>query len=407
MNIGVLTYHFVPNFGAQLQTMSTIGFIKKTGHNPILLHWHPKDFEQLYTGRVPESQLICQKNFAQNNFPLSSLCENEEDLVKEIERNNLGLIITGSDALFKYMPLSERTFFSKRKLKFVKRKVFSFEEIDSNPFFCTYYEKLENKIPVVAFSVSSQNCDYCRMSNKELLIMRDSLNNFRYISTRDEWTKRMVEYVTRKNYIEITPDPVFAFNYNCYVNIPTKDEIREKYNLPENYVLISFWTNTISPSYVEELSAELISNNLTPVAFPMPEGLLSYGIKCTVNLPLSPIDWYAIIIHSKGYIGERMHPIIVCLHNSVPFFVFDEYGIEKKYLGGLYKKYIKDSSKTYHIVTKAGVANNLYSYKSREAFPSTKEVVYRLLSFDIKKCSLFSNNQYIEYLDTMQKILKY
>lgn len=31
MKIGILTYHCVPNFGAQLQTISTVGYVKKNG----------------------------------------------------------------------------------------------------------------------------------------------------------------------------------------------------------------------------------------------------------------------------------------------------------------------------------------------------------------------------------------
>ena len=98
MRIGVLTYHCVPNFGAQLQAMSTIGFLKRVGHTPVLLHWYPKDLEDVYRRRVSKEQIVCQMQFAEDNFPLSSLCRNEKQLIKEIEKQQLDMIITGSDA---------------------------------------------------------------------------------------------------------------------------------------------------------------------------------------------------------------------------------------------------------------------------------------------------------------------
>ena len=86
MRVGILTYHCVPNFGAQLQAMSTVGYLKKMGHTPVLLHWYPKDLEQLYARRVPKIQGMCQMQFAETFYPLSALCRNEKQLIKEIER---------------------------------------------------------------------------------------------------------------------------------------------------------------------------------------------------------------------------------------------------------------------------------------------------------------------------------
>lgn len=407
MRIGVLTYHYEPNFGAQLQTMSTIGFIKRMGHTPILLHWHPKDLDQLYGGgRIPNKQWKCHLDFAQKYFPLTKVCQDENELVQEIERNNLDLIITGSDALFKYKPIALRRHFSRRKFRYITDKIFFFEEVIGNPFYCDYYEMLKKKIPVVAFSVSSQNCNYEKMSEEELLSMRNHLNKFQSITVRDDWTQKMVEYVTGNKSIKITPDPVFSFNQNCYIHIPTKKEILAKYNLQDHYVLISFWTNRMSKNYIQSLASALKQKGKMPVAFPMPEGLKDFGLEQKVNIPISPIDWYSLIINSDGYIGERMHPIVVCLHNVIPFFAFDEYGILNSNILGLRKKYIQKSSKTYHIVNNAGLQGNLYAYKSGETMPSPDEVALLLVNFDGEKCSKFAYMQQQSYEKQMQSYLE-
>ncbi len=78
------------------------------GHTPVLLNWYPKDLEDLYRRHVSKKQIDCHSSFAKNNFPLTQLCRNENQLVKQIEDYNLDMILTGSDALFKYVPYSLR-----------------------------------------------------------------------------------------------------------------------------------------------------------------------------------------------------------------------------------------------------------------------------------------------------------
>ena len=73
MKVGILTYHYVPNFGAQLQALSTIGFVKRIGHTPILLHWQPTDLDDIYINRVPEIQRLEHSEFAKQNFPLTNI----------------------------------------------------------------------------------------------------------------------------------------------------------------------------------------------------------------------------------------------------------------------------------------------------------------------------------------------
>ena len=55
--------------------------------------------------------------------------------------------------------------------------------------------------------------------------MRQCLANFKQITVRDSWTKQMVEYVMGTNDIKITPDPVFSFNKNNYLEIPAKKSV--------------------------------------------------------------------------------------------------------------------------------------------------------------------------------------
>lgn len=403
MKIGILTYHCVPNFGAQLQTLSTIGFIKKMGHTPVLLNWYPKDLEDLYRRRVSKKQIDCHLSFATNNFPLTQLCRNENQLVRQIEDYNLDMILTGSDALFKYVPYSQRNRqFSIRRFRFVNNYVSS-EDIIQNPFFCDYYSQLHKKIPVVAFSVSSQNCPYYLINEEERCLMKTHLSNFQSITVRDSWTKNMVESILGSANIKITPDPVFSFNANNYLKVLSKQEITEKYNLPQHYVLITFSQGQVSSDYIQNICSILKRHQITPVAFPEPEGLIDFGLTNVIQLPLSPIDWYSLIVHSDGYIGTRMHPIIVCLHNAIPFYSFDGNGI-KDHLGGTFNQ---KSSKVYDILLQAGFDKNTYALKSDSQLPSAHEVAHSLLDFDKAKCFSFAKKMQDMYVDEMKVLLKF
>ena len=78
-----------------------------------------------------------------------------------------------------------------------------------------------------------------------------------------------------------------------------------------------------------------------------------------LSFPISPIDWYYIIKYSQGYVGVLMHPIIVAIHNNIPFFSFDHYGVSKFLFFAN-----KATSKIYHILSQAGMLSNYYNLRS-------------------------------------------
>ena len=400
MRIGVLTYHCVPNFGAQLQAMSTIGFLKRVRHTPVLLHWYPKDLERLYCRMVPEAQRICQMQFAEDNFPLSSLCRNEKQLIKEIEKQQLDMIITGSDALFRYVPKCDRKkSFSKRRLRFINNFVSS-EDLEGNPFFCDYYGELSRQIPVVAFSVSSQSTPYQKMDDEEKNLMGKYLRNFSKITVRDTWTKQMVEDISGLQDIQVTPDPVFSFNQNCFIQVPTKNELLKRFSIPDNYVLFSFSSNLMEKEYLHRIINVFSQKGYFPVGLPEPEGVGNYSFEYNISLPLNPIDWYALIKNASGYIGTRMHPIIVSLHNSTPFFSFDGNGIFNS--SGVF---VQESSKIFDILKNAGLEANTYPLRSGWKLPLADNIVNSIFTFDKNLCDAFALHKYEDYQLAMEYIL--
>lgn len=407
MKIGILTYHCQPNFGAQLQAISTVGHLMQLGHQPIVLDWYAADLEEMYSKRIPEEQVLCHRQFTKEALPLSKKCTKEQELIQEINKQNLDAILVGSDALFKYVPLKNRRHFSKRKLKYVYDFTpLSCELLDGNPFFGAFLDQLAHPIPASVYAASSQNCPFGRFSFGEKRKMASALSHYKFISVRDAWTQKMIHSVTRRKEIPIFPDPVFSFQQNCYLSIPSKEEILKRYNLDENYILFSFRNKFCPAEYLSSLAKTFEDQGFQPVALPMPEGIFSADIQKSINLPLTPIDWYALIIYSKGYIGERMHPIIVCLHNAVPFFNFDEYGtMSRKSFFCSKPVYNPNSSKTRLIVAEAGFLSNLHSYQEISTLPSPDTILHQIQNFDYDKCKEFSQSKTVLYKDAMSKLL--
>ena len=136
----------------------------------------------------------------------------------------------------------------------------------------------------------------------------------------------------------------------------------------------------------------------------MPRKLRKFNTDYTIKLPLPTMDWYYLIKYSKGYIGELMHPIIVSLHNCVPFFCFDQYGITKRIIPKIWHKYIKESSKIYDILKRADLLSNQCPYFYSKNL-SPVDVVEKFLAFDKEKCESFSQAQRNRYSEGMNRVM--
>jgi hypothetical protein len=391
MKIGILTYHSVPNFGANLQALSTISFLKKKGLEPFVINWLPFAKELIYKNTVSEVQWETHQQFCSQYLPMTELCRNEDDIKNVIVKQNIEKLFIGSDALWNYTVLSNwKKLF--RLLRYGNTLIPPDHNFP-NPFWGSLYPLL-NHIPMVAFSVSSQNMPFYKVKGRLKTKMGTSLMQFKHITVRDEWTKLLIEYLTNEQISpNITPDPVFAFNNNVPYSV-SKEKILSKFTLPEKYILLSFRFPKIDNNWIKKFEYLLNKQGYACIGLSMPEGLISFDFKKNIHLPLDPLDWYYLIKYSSGYVGERMHPIVIALHNSVPFYSFDEYGGK-----------VTTSSKTYDIIRRAELLENHFAYCTKQKLPEPCEVFRKLLNFDIDKCNSFSKKQFIDYEFMMNRII--
>lgn len=398
MKIGLLAYHAACNFGANLQILSTFKYFKNVGFNPIVINYIPTDLEERYKRNVTQRQYEEHKRFLEDNFLLSSICRSSNEIAQVISRENIDAVVIGSDAVAQC---------HKKSILFPSKTLFTIikptsDKVFPNPFWGTFNEFLEKPVPLVFLSASNQNSNYKKLNFQEKLEMNNLINTFSFISVRDTWTKNMFSFVSENKFSPIiTPDPVFGFNEN--VNIPSKSYILQKFNLPDKYILISFLSSRyVSKRWLNEFQELCLNKGYKCIALPFPEGInFKHNLNQEIKLPLNPIDWYLLIKYSSGYVGNNMHPIVICLHNSVPFYSFDHYGISilRLFL-------IKQSSKIYDLLKNSIFINNWHP-SSALLFPKPKPgfVLKKLLNFDFNKANEFSKLYFKRYNEMMKSIV--
>lgn len=400
MKIGILTYHSVYNFGANLQVYSTIGYLKNYGFEPIVINWVPEDLEERYNRTIPKIQIEEHKRFIQRNLQCTEICRTDIDLVDVIINHDIKGIIIGSDAVLQHQTFWSRLYLTKKGPVLKKRP--GKDVLFPNPFWGSFVPLMAEKIPVVIMSASSQNANFKLFRGKLRKQMNISLGQFKSITVRDRWTREMIKYLTNSFIIpDITPDPVFAYNQNIKEQW-SKEDLIKKFNLPEKYILISFRNRKcVTKEWLNSFRLLAEENNLQCVVLPMPDGIkFDHAFNNVIELPIGPEEWYGLIKHSSGYIGENMHPIVVALHNCIPFYAFDSYGIVRlKYFVN------KKSSKIYDILFQAGFTERSISILGRGYKPPLPEEVFsQLIDFDFSKCERFSMSQLESYNAMMENI---
>lgn len=408
MKIGVLTLLRVANFGANLQVLSTYNYLKNQGHEVVFLEYVSKntlfynkisELRGKIKTKVRDVQTLEHYNFLEEQIPtqiynLHSLRE----VYAAIKANHIDAVLIGSDAVVQHWPLFST-------LKLGKHRPFWIEPLQQerrfpNPFWgCGF----ANEIPTAMMSVSSQNSKYNKFNKCVQKRISKQLSYMKYISVRDIWTREMMLYCNPKLNIKLTPDPVFALNNNMSSHIPSEKYIRNKFNLPERYVLIGLRSQVLSIEQLNNLNTEMKKDGKECIAFSI-DGCYSYShnFSYTIPLPLSPLEWFALIKYASGYIGSNMHPIVSSLTNAVPCFSIDNWGATD-FFG---KKISSSSSKVYDILKQYGLQDNWSQIEEGKCNAPVSYIIKKLKSFPIEQVKEISEKRYLIYNSMMQNIIE-
>ena len=399
MKIGILTFYRTENFGANLQALSTYKYLEKNGFEPIMIHYMSHEMHaSLEKSKNLRAQVSAHFNFVDKYLPSQTqLCFNADDVNSVTELEGIEGVIIGSDAVVQHHPLLSRIH-KGRFNPLIIQKVTP-DRLFPNMFWGV---GLDMHVKKVLMSVSCQNSEFKFLSLFLKRRMSKALRNFEYISARDLWTVKMFRSLGLKS-IERTPDPVFAFNYNVGDIIPTKEEILKKFGLPEQYVLVSLMKQTLSMDCLQSLYHLFLKDGIECVTLPVPTGIgFKHPFRYSINEPLDPLDWYALIKYSSAYIGSNMHPIIVSLHNCVPCYSID-FWTNRNY----FNKVVDDgSSKVEDILQQFDLQNYRSPILSTVCDVSPEMIYNAIKSFPRAKVKEISLLKYSQYKLMMNKIFE-
>lgn len=402
-NIGVITFYKTANFGANLQAISTYKYLEQNGFNVIFVNYMSDDtrtrYEQLKDSIEWKGHIATVNSVIKNQ---TEWCRDAGQILKVIGKYKIDAIIIGSDALLQHHTLISRLRKGKRKPLYVvpvgKDRLFP------NLFWgCGFSDKL----PVGLLSVSSQNSSYQTFSLLLKCRMKKALGRLKYISVRDTWTLKMVKSISPNLEVKKTPDPVFGFNYNANDLIDKKEVILSRFGLPSNYVLVSLFGQNLSYEVLSDLKTLLGKQGIACASLHMPTGKpYKHPFDFEIKAPLSPLDWYALIKYSYGYVGNNMHPIVVSLHNAVRCFSIDNWG-RQNFWG---RKVNDGSSKIEDVMRDFGVLSNHRMIDNGTCKISASEIVECLNSFPVeevrKKSDYFYENYKNNMLDLTNALIK-
>lgn len=405
MKIGLLAYHAVCNFGAMLQLLSTYMFLKNHGHEPVIINWVAKDLENYYAQNTPISQIENQLKLRLQLWKETALCRTIKGVANIISNEQIDAVIIGSDAVAQHHPLFERIVFPCRNI--IAINSVTSDVVFPNPFWGIWTDYLDKPVPVALMSAASQDSKYKYISKKLRKQMKERIMAFSYVSVRDVDTQKMFSFITEGQCCpSVTPDPVFAFNQNAASLVPSKEELMKKYGLSGKYMLISFKNEkrcNVPQTWLNKFQDIAKHHGIQCVSLPFSTSLSAGELESEIALPLNPIDWYALLKYSCGYIGNNMHPIVVCIHNTVPFFSFDNYGT--KHANGLFCD--SSTSKIRHILKVANLLDcRIASNSLFRRTPSPEHVFNKLQTFDKAKCKNFAQGYLNKYNEMMTKILE-
>ena len=293
MKIGILTHHYVKNFGAYMQARALLSEIDELCPNAKVefinfrvrkhekansIHFFgfkPKRGDTLY-GFIEKIRLFYTHKVAEKSLPQSRRVNS----VADINALNYDLIIIGSD------------------------EVWNFNDIAYSSIKFGY----GIKCPHVSFSASvggsSAYDDYIPAE------VRMGINSFRKISVRDEKTEEFVKCICDQKVIR-TLDPVYLYSYKLSVRNKIKRIANEK-----PYILI--YDCRLENKQIVELTTYAQSNNYHILG--AGEYRNWYSSVSTTNI--TPYEWAYLFQNALAVVTGTFHGTSFAIKYNRPFVAY-------------------------------------------------------------------------------------
>jgi hypothetical protein len=390
MKIGLLTHHWVYNFGANLQVLSTVKYLEQLGHEVYVLNYRIPALVEKYQRTVPVAQAKAHEDFCALYLSQTPVCENQEEITQVAAELQLDAVICGSDAVLRLNISSTRE-----------------DLVFPNPFWLTWTESVgvKNKGLLAASAMGS---NYFNLPPAFKKGIQQALLSMDYVTIRDKWTQFSLSFVS-KSWADMSfcPDPVMVLEEGILKEEVSSFTPAEK----GSYILLSIYNHTVTDEWVEFFVEKAHQHGFMVYSLPQPEYEVTRPVDKVIPLPLSPLSWYGWIKNAAGYVGVRFHPIVCAMVNDVPFVALDNYELSlKRRLTRVATKpmssLLRLSSKTYDLCSRA--KQTKYCLNPKQHRKLSPQQIFNLVQEQMseKRQNAFVMNSQIAFKQTMDNILK-
>lgn len=208
MKIGILTFHRPANFGANLQAYCSMCYLRSLGYEAKVIDYvRAGDLE--YRKQVDAKQYEAHKSFVETRLNLTKQATTSEDLSRIVEEEHFDAIVVGADAVWR-------------------------SPNDSNIYFAEWLFKSPelSGIPVASISPAHMGDGFTALSDARQEAIKNCLLKFKYITVRDEWTKKVInrdlfngkEYISDlagkiSKWIDLTPQAREVVRKQCRAEV--------------------------------------------------------------------------------------------------------------------------------------------------------------------------------------------
>ena len=358
MKVGILTHHWLPNFGANLQAYCTVRALKDLGCEPVVIDYRLEAIRGFYSQRVDSRQLKEHEKFVQNHLPLSPEVHTSEQVVCFAKDAGLEAVVSGSDAVLRL----DRSRPSRPDLQF------------PNPFWLDWAGQAG--ISRSGFlAASSMGSNYLELRRGLRNSIVETVSSLRHCTVRDSWTRAMLRVCgIAAEKIFWCPDPV------SYLSALDLESLLPSIEVPDRpFVLVSLYPQTASKEWAVQLRKEVNARGFLALGFPHPDYPASGQFDQVVDLPLDPLAWLAWLRACHGYIGVRFHPIMLSLVFNKPFVALDHYDLGVPFrnkilsrLGRVIAPLSRKVSKTYDLCHRADLEKYVLPARRLKSFSPAK-----------------------------------
>lgn len=289
MKIGIISFQYVDNYGAILQTYALRTFLNNLGHDVTIINYNNIKLRQkklnillkaksniwrivrlILTGK---SKHLAFEHFRKNYLNINDQIINDRSsLIDYVNKNQFDYLITGSDQVWNPdITNSDTSYLLDMKLDKTKKISYA-----------------------ASFGKTLVQSDW--IQKVEL-----ALQDFKAVSIRESSAKKMIENETNKFNISVVSDPVFLLNIKDWKSVASEIYVR-------NYILCYIMPGDKRIEKMIEVSAKNISKNTgLPVIFLGRKEYKRFRSDGLDKFNASPTDFLGYIYNASYVLTNSFH----------------------------------------------------------------------------------------------------